>query len=71
MTNKVEIDRYKLAAMQDKVSRYEQENAALTRLVAFEAAMRVLHRHKLMEEFAKEYAGMGPELLRTPQESDR
>ena len=44
--------------MQDQLSRHEQQDALLTRLVAFEAAMRVLHRHKLMEEFAKEFEAL-------------
>ena len=55
---KVEIDHKKLAEIQDKANRYEQESIALGRLVAFEAAMRVLHRNKLMVEFAKEYEQM-------------
>lgn len=55
---KIEIDQKKLAEIQDKANRYDAEDALLTRLVAFEAAMRVLHRHKLMEEFAKEFGGM-------------
>lgn len=55
---KVEIDHKKLAEIQDKANRYDSGEEVLTRLVAFEAAMRVLHRHKLMEEFAKEFGEM-------------
>lgn len=55
---KVEINHKKLAEIQDKANRYEHGEEALTRLVAFEAAMRVLHRHKLIEEFAKEFGEM-------------
>jgi hypothetical protein len=55
---KVEIDHRKLAEMQDKLNRHEQHDALLTRLVAFEAAMRVLQRHKLIEEFAKEFEAL-------------
>lgn len=55
---KVEVDHKKLAEIQDKANRYERGEEILNRLVAFEAAMRVLHRHKLMEEFAKEFGAM-------------
>lgn len=52
----------RLSELQDEVDQFRKERSAIEQLIlkmtAFEAAMRVLARHKLMVEFADEITAL-------------